>query len=149
MPWDHSNDGEPGSARERRSGETEAEPAFWCRYWKVLRVKGVPAGREVWYERACWRFIRELKPRRLKEATAGDLTQFLGLVAQQPDSAGWKVRQADHALRILFQEKWSGLPGQCNGRSDCQRWRVGSKGQKGERRCLSQPARLRRTLPSR
>jgi hypothetical protein len=45
-----------------------------------------------------------LKPRRLKEATAGDVTQFLGLLAQQPDSAGWKVRQADHALRILFQE---------------------------------------------
>jgi integrase len=31
-------------------------------------------------------------------------TQLLGLLAQQPDSAGWKVRQADHALRILFQE---------------------------------------------
>jgi integron integrase len=61
-------------------------------------------GREVWYERACLGFIRELRPRRLKEATSTDVTQFLGLLAQQPDSAGWKVRQADHALRILFQE---------------------------------------------
>jgi hypothetical protein len=26
------------------------------------------------------------------------------LLAQQSDSAGWKVRQADDALRILFQD---------------------------------------------
>jgi hypothetical protein len=69
----------------------------------------------VWHQRACARFIRELKPRRLKEATAADVTQFLGLVAQQPDSAGWKVRQADHALRILFQEMirspWAAMAG--------------------------------------
>jgi len=45
-----------------------------------------------------------IEARRLKDATAGDVTQFLGLLAQQPDSAGWKVRQADHALQILFQE---------------------------------------------
>jgi hypothetical protein len=32
------------------------------------------------------------------------VTEFLGLLAQQPDAEGWKVRQADHALRILFQE---------------------------------------------
>jgi hypothetical protein len=40
-------------------------------------------------------------------------------LAQQPDSAGWKIRQADEALRILYQEvmrsawavKWPvGLP---------------------------------------
>jgi Phage integrase, N-terminal SAM-like domain len=95
----------PWPAREKRPGEPEAEHAFWVRWsWEVIRTKGVPPGKEVWYERACLRFIRELKPRRLKEATAGEVTQFLGLLAQQPDSAGWKVRQADHALRILFQE---------------------------------------------
>jgi hypothetical protein len=88
MGRDHAN--EPGlwSTRERRGGEPDAERTFWVRYWEVLRAKGVPPGREVWYERACVRFIRELKPRRLKEATAADVTQFLGLLAQQPDSAG-------------------------------------------------------------
>ena len=90
--------------RERRKSETEAEHAFWSRYWEALRSKSVQPGREIWYESACWRFIRELKPRRLKEATPADVTQFLSLVAQQPDSTGWKIRQADHALRILFQE---------------------------------------------
>jgi hypothetical protein len=58
-----------------------------------------------WYERACVRFIRELKPRRLKQAQPEDVTQFLGLLAQQPESAAWKIRQADEALRIVFQEK--------------------------------------------
>jgi len=29
-----------------------------------------------------------------------DVTQFLALLAQQPDSVGWRIRQADNALRI-------------------------------------------------
>src|SRR5258708_4128111 len=62
--------------RERGAGEPEAEHMFWCRYWQVLRTKGVQAGKEVWHERDCLRFIRELKPRRLKDATAVDVTQF-------------------------------------------------------------------------
>ena len=86
--------------RERGAGEPEAEHMFWCRYWQVLRAKGVQAGKEVWHERSCLRFIRELKPRRLKDATSADVTQFLGLLSQQPESAGWKIRQADLALRI-------------------------------------------------
>lgn len=104
MGWNDAKNPGPWPAREMRPGETDSEHAFWVRYWEVLRTKGVAAGKEVWYERDCLRFIRELKPRRLKEATAGDVTQFLGLLAQQPDSAGWKVRQADQGLRILFQE---------------------------------------------
>ena len=104
MPW-ADRDGRDGPlSRQREPGELEAERVFWCRYWEVLRAKGVPAGREIWSERACHRFIRELKPRRLKEATAEDVTNFLGLLGLQPDSAGWKIRQADQALRILFHE---------------------------------------------
>jgi hypothetical protein len=93
----------PASPRQRQARETEAQHSFWCRYWEVLRAHGVPAGREIWYERACARFIRELKPRRLKDAGPEDVTQYLALLAQQPDSAGWKIRQAD-SLRILYQE---------------------------------------------
>jgi hypothetical protein len=116
---DDEGDSTPVAVRQRRRDEPEVEYQFWRRYWEALRVKGVKSGREIWYERACWRFIRELKPRRLKEAIPADVTQFLGLLAQQPDAAGWKIRQADHALRILFEEmvraswasKWPvGLP---------------------------------------
>ena len=92
------------SSRKRGAVEPETEHAFWCRYWEALWGKGVPPGLEIWHERACARFIRELKPRRLKAATAEDVTQFLGLLAQQPDATAWKIRQADDALRILFQE---------------------------------------------
>jgi hypothetical protein len=58
MGWNDTNSPGPWPARERRSGETEAEHAFWVRYWEVLRTKGIPTGSEVWYERACLRFIR-------------------------------------------------------------------------------------------
>ena len=99
-----SEEGSAGTDRKGVAGETAAEREFWERYWEVLRVKGVKAGQERWYERSCAQFIRVWKPRRLREATAKGVTQFLGLLAQQPDAEGWKVRQADHALRMLFQE---------------------------------------------
>lgn len=73
------------------AGERVAEREFWERYWEVLRVKGVKAGQVRWYERRCAQFIRMWKPRRLKEATAREVTRFLGLLAQQPDAEGWKV----------------------------------------------------------
>src|ERR1051326_3770107 len=38
-------------SRQRGPGEPEAEHVFWCRYWEVIRAKGVPAGREIWFER--------------------------------------------------------------------------------------------------
>ena len=114
-----SSDSGMSSPRKREAGETEAERKFWERYWEVLRTQGVQQGHEIWYERWILRFIRELKPRRLKETTGEDVTRFLGMQALQPEATGWGVRQADHALRILFQElvrcpwaeQWSvGLP---------------------------------------
>src|SRR6266404_6400800 len=97
-------EGRPGSPVERQRGphEPQEEHLFWCRYWQAVRSKGVPAGREIWYERACARFIRKIKPRRLNEAATEDVTAYLGLLALQPDSAAWKIRQADDALRILL-----------------------------------------------
>jgi hypothetical protein len=48
-----------GTARTGVAGETAAERELWERYWEVLRVKGVKAGQERWYERSCAQFIRE------------------------------------------------------------------------------------------
>src|SRR5258708_889412 len=53
--------------RQRGPDEPEGEHVFWCRYWEAVGSNGVPAGREIGYERACARYIREIKPRRLKE----------------------------------------------------------------------------------
>ena len=65
---------------------------------------GVKPGNEKWYELHCVRFIRWLKPRRLREVLAKDVTEWLRLMAGQPDTEVWKLRQADKALRVLFQE---------------------------------------------
>jgi len=45
-----------------------------------------------------------LKPRRLREAVAKDVTEWLRLMAGQPDTGVWKLRQAEKALRVLFQD---------------------------------------------
>jgi integron integrase len=92
---------DPVACRTRGPGESEVEHGFWCRYWELLRSKSVPSGREIWYECACARFIRELKPRRLKEASAQDVTQFLALLAQQPDSDRTEEAYVGWARRFL------------------------------------------------
>jgi hypothetical protein len=88
MPSSERTGPDPVPSRQRQPRESEGEHTFWRRYWEVLRSQGVPVGREIWYGRACAWFIRELKPRRLKEANPEDVTQDLALLAQQPDSAG-------------------------------------------------------------
>jgi hypothetical protein len=85
-------------------GEPPEESRFWERYWEAVRRRGVKPGKEKWYELQCVRFIRWLKPRRLREALAKDATEWLRLLAGQPDTEVWKLRQADKALRILMQE---------------------------------------------
>jgi integron integrase len=85
-------------------GEPPEESRFWERYWQAVRRRGVKPGREKWYELECVRFIRWLKPRRLREALAKDATEWLRLLAGQPDTEVWKLRQADKALRILMQD---------------------------------------------
>jgi len=75
-------------------GERPEESRFWERYWEAVRRRGVKLGREQWYELDCVRFIRWLKPRRLREAVAKDVTEWLRLLAGQPDTGVWKLRQA-------------------------------------------------------
>jgi hypothetical protein len=64
----------------------------------------------VWYRRHVERFIRFLKPRRLREATSADVVGFLLRVHRQPDTEAWQVRQAAQALRLLYQEILDNAP---------------------------------------
>jgi integron integrase len=93
-----------GCDRVSSRDEPPEESQFWGRYWEAVRRRGVKPGKEKWYELHCVRFIRWLKPRRLREAVAKDVTEWLRLMAGQSDTEVWKLRQADKALRILMQE---------------------------------------------
>jgi hypothetical protein len=93
-----------GCDRVSSRDEPPEESQFWGRYWEAVRRRGVKPGKEKWYELHCVRFIRWLKPRRLREAVAKDVTEWLRLMAGQPDTEVWKLRQADKALRVLMQE---------------------------------------------
>jgi integron integrase len=94
---------EDGEVRNAPAGERPEETRFWDRYWQAARRQGVRAGQEKWLERRCTEFIRWLKPRRLRAATEGDVTDWLSLLAQQGDMELWRLQQADRALKILFQ----------------------------------------------
>jgi hypothetical protein len=72
--------------------------AFWQRYAEVLGRERVPEAKRVWYQRACERFIRHLSPRRLREATAGEVSEYLCLLAAQ---TGAQFEKMVRALRFL------------------------------------------------
>ncbi|MGA1237207.1 MAG: integron integrase [Limisphaerales bacterium] len=59
---------------------------------------------EVWYQRHVERFIRGLRPRRLRQATPADVGEFLLAQHRRADTEDWQVRQADDALRLLYQQ---------------------------------------------
>lgn len=83
--------------------ESGREAAFWERYRGVVLAAGVAEGVAVWYRRHVEGFIRFLKPRRLREATASDVGEYLLRMHRRPDTEVWQVRQADKALRMLYQ----------------------------------------------
>jgi site-specific recombinase XerD len=85
-------------------GERSREEAFWERYRRVVRTARVEDGVAVWYRRHVEGFIRFLKPRRLREAEAADVSAFLLRMHRQEDTELWQVKQADKALRLLYQE---------------------------------------------
>ena len=93
----------PGGDPAAHPVESAEERAFWGRYERALRMAGVEERVWLWYRRHIERFIRFLKPRRLREAQASDVGEFLVRMHRHPDVETWHVRQADRALRILYQ----------------------------------------------
>jgi len=78
------------------------EHQFWERYQGVLREAGVKEGIRVWYQRHCERFIRYVRPKRLREAEARDVDRFLERLWRAGDWEPWQVQQAEDALRKLL-----------------------------------------------
>jgi integron integrase len=95
---------EGSSADYRPSGDGKREEQFWERYKQVVVRTGVAEGVALWYRRHVEGFIRFLKPRRLREAQVVDVSGYLLRMHRQEDTEAWQVRQADKALRLLYQE---------------------------------------------
>ena len=85
-------------------GGSSREEAFWERYRRVVLRAGVEEGLAVWYRRHVEGFIRFIKPRRLREAKVADVSQYLLRMHRREDTEVWQVRQADLALRLMYQE---------------------------------------------
>ena len=94
----------PGATVGGQGEETPAERAFWERYEGALAGAGVEEQFWLWHRRHVERFIRFLKPKRLRMAEPSDVAEFLVRMRRQVDVEGWHVRQADRALRILYQQ---------------------------------------------
>jgi integron integrase len=92
------------SGESPNAGDGSREEAFWERYRRMLLRAGVQEGVAAWYRRHVEGFIRFLKPRRLREAEATDVSGYLLRMHRQEDTELWQVKQADKALRLMYQE---------------------------------------------
>jgi hypothetical protein len=90
-------------AREVSPEQKVREEAFWGRYEALVRGRGVRPGLEVWYRRHCEAFIRSIRPQRLAEAGAAEVTRFLHRLWQGGRHEGWQVRQAMINTHVLRQ----------------------------------------------
>ena len=79
--------------------QRQREEEFWGRYRAVLLAAGVNEGVSVWYQRHCERFIRYVRPKRLRQVDARDVNRFLERLWRGGDWESWQVRQAEDALR--------------------------------------------------
>ncbi len=70
----------------RSSGDPAKEQAFWDRYRSVVLESGVEPGLDDWYRRHVERFIKFLKPRRLREGQPAIGNRDRQVIALVPDS---------------------------------------------------------------
>ena len=100
-----------GDSMSSDGGDSPVE-IFWQRYRRLVLRAGGEEGVAVWYRRHVEGFIRFIKPRRLRQANVADVSQYLLKMHRGEDTEAWQVRQADKALRLMYQEllneEWAG-----------------------------------------
>ena len=81
---------------------------FWEAYRACAEETRVPSDRLPFYVNWAKTFANFLPGKPLKERTGKDIEAFLADLRKRPGIANWQVRQAEHALKILYG---AGSPG--------------------------------------
>ncbi|MCB1753184.1 MAG: integron integrase [Gammaproteobacteria bacterium] len=80
----------------------DAAARFWHNYCNHLKKHHVPESSRLWYRQRIESYIRLHDGRRLAVHDAADVIDYLNGLGRNPVLETWKIRQAAHALRILF-----------------------------------------------
>ena len=83
--------------------DSRKQAAFWEAYRMCAEGNRVPSDRSQFYLRWVKEFVEFIPEKRLKARSGKDIEAFLAALGERIGVAQWQVRQANHALRILYE----------------------------------------------
>lgn len=90
-------------SENKQSSKIEEEKRFWEAYRGCAEENRVAPDRSRFYVKWAKEFTSFMPEKRLKARSGEDIKAFLADLARRQDIADWQVRQAEHALRILYE----------------------------------------------
>jgi len=85
-----------------------AAQKFWDAFKACVEDNRVPPDRSIFYVKWAQAFVNFLPGTPLRNRSRQDIEAFLSDLSKRPGIEDWQVRQAEHALKILYE---SFLPG--------------------------------------
>lgn len=89
----------PTPSPQRREAQ---RPSGWDRYLSVLERHRVPASQRQWYVRRVEAFVEAVRPTRIGEVSAGQVTAFFHRYAREQRLTEWQFRQMVDAVQLLL-----------------------------------------------
>ncbi|MBT3259609.1 MAG: integron integrase [Deltaproteobacteria bacterium] len=83
--------------------KSTAARRFWDAFKACAEENRVRPDRSGFYVRWAQAFVDFLPEKRLRERSREDIESFLAQLAERPGIKHWQLRQAEHALRILYE----------------------------------------------
>ncbi len=87
----------------RESRKREEEFRFWEAFRACAEENRVTPDRSGFYVRWAKEFVNFLPEKRLKDRSGKDIEAFLASLGERKGITEWQVRQAEHALKILYE----------------------------------------------
>ena len=88
---------------ELDSKRLESIRKFWEAFRSCVEEQRVSPDRAHYYVRWAQAFVRFAPGKRLRERTGKDIEAFLADLGKHPGTGEWQVKQAEHALKILYE----------------------------------------------
>jgi hypothetical protein len=76
---------------------------FWDAFQACVEEARVRPERSVFYVKWAKAFVQFLPEKRLRDRSRQDIEAFLADLGQRPGITDWQARQAEHALKILYE----------------------------------------------
>ena len=98
----HAPTASTASESAGRDQSSQAFPSGWERYLALLQRERVPEQQRRWYVQRAEAFIAAVRPTRMRQVGADQMTAFLSRYPREHRLTGWQFRQLVDALQLLL-----------------------------------------------